>query len=254
MDIILFTVFIIIILKNIKKKFYPSSNDKKIKRKAYKSYLLEAIFLLLIIYVPTIINSFFGGKGFFPDNKFFTNKVAYYLTAAIFAYNVFEYIKNTIIQHNIAAIPYRPIYLIDKLYLNKDLTKRERNKKEVLIKVNFPESSTKLRNVNVYKINDEDMLETLTSYYLLNNNDTVYDGSLKNDLLLVGDTHNRERIFTLITEHSVMSAIDKTYRLNFHIDDLVFIPQDPMYETDKDDLIERLRKIIEKSLYYKKTK
>lgn len=103
-------------------------------------------------------------------------------------------------------------------------------------------------------MNDKDELELLKYHSKLNNNDLVYEGSLKNDLLVVVDTVNRERVFTIITEHNIVSAIDQTFLLNFHINDLAYKTQDPMYESDKKILIKRLHKIIKNSIYYKKTR
>lgn len=137
------------------------------------------------------------------------------------------------------------------MYNTKKITKKERSKKEVKITVNFAEGDAVLRNVNVYKLNEMDELEPLLTYSQLNNNDEVYKGSLKNDLLVVVDTQNRERVFTIITEQNIVSAIDQTYRLNFNINDLAYKTQDPMYESDKKTLIKRLHKIIKNSIYYK---
>lgn len=226
----------------------------KIKRKTTKRFIIETIFLFLIFYSPILVYSTLNEKGFMPDDKFFSNKVMYYSTASIFAYNTFRYIKDTVEQRHIAAMPYRPVYIVNKLYLDKKLSKKERNNKEVQIRINFPEGNAKLRNINVYKLNDKDALELHTSYAILSDNDIIYNGSFKNDLLVVADTLNRERVFTLITEHNIMNAIDNTYRLNFHKDDLAYSSQDPMYESDKNNIIKRLQKIITKSIYYKKTK
>lgn len=252
--IIILTAIICYLLYHIKNWIELKLYNKRIKRKTSNSFILEGIFLFIIFYSPILVYSTLNEKGFMPDDKFFSNKVMYYSTAAIFAYNMFRYITNTIEHRHITAMPYRPVYIVNKLYLDKKLSKRERNTKEVQIKITFPEGNAKLRNINVYKLNVEDVLEPLTSYAILNDNDTIYKGSLKNDLLVVADTLNRERIFTLITEHNIMNAIDNTYRLNFHKDDLAYSSQDPMYESDKNYIIKRLDKIISKSIYYKKTK
>lgn len=229
-------------------------NVKPIRRKSSKRYIFETVIPCSIIYILLYIQPYLIEKGCIYNKDIIDSKIANYLTALIFMYNAFRYIKDTKEQHNMAAIPYRPFYLVERMYNAKKITKKERSKKEVKITVNFAEGDAVLRNVNVYKLNEMDELEPLLTYSQLNNNDEVYRGSLKNDLLVVVDTQNRERIFTIITEHNIVSAIDQTYRLNFNIYDLAYKTQDPMYDSDKEDLNNRLSEIIKKSLYYKDTK
>lgn len=229
-------------------------NVKPIRRKSSKRYILETVIPCSIIYILLYIQPYLIEKGCIYNKDIIDSKIANYLTALIFMYNAFRYIKDTKEQHNMAAIPYRPFYLVEKMYLDRKLTKKDRGKKEVKIIVNFAEGDAIIRNVNVYKLNDKDELELITSHTKLNNNDKVYEGSLKSDLLVVVDTQNRERIFTIITERNIVSAIDQTYRLNFSINDLAYKTQDPMYESDKKILIQRLHNIIKNSTYYKKTR
>lgn len=242
-------------------------NIRTIKRKTSKRFILEIIFLCIIFSIYIILpmdlkdlpnKNVITSNDDLPNknpatnnNNLFDNKIMYYLSALIFAYNALRYIIDTVEQHDIAAIPYRPFYLVERMYNTKKITKKERSKKEVKITVNFAEGDAVLRNVNVYKLNEMDELEPLLTYSQLNNNDEVYKGSLKNDLLVVVDTQNRERVFTIITEQNIVSAIDQTYRLNFNINDLAYKTQDPMYESDKKTLIKRLHKIIKNSIYYK---
>lgn len=252
--IIISTAIIVSLIILIKKVVSVKFNIRTIKRKSSKRYIYETVVPCTIIYILFYIQPYLINKGCITDENTIDSKIANYLTAFIFAYNAFRYIADTIEQRNLAAIPYRPVYLVEKSFLNKKLTKKERAKKEVKITVNFAEGDAVLRNVNVYKVIDKDELEPLTSYSKLNNNDLVYEGTLKNDLIIVVDTHNRERVFTIITEHNIVSAIDQTYLLNFHVNDLAYKTQDPMYESDKKILIKRLRKIIINSIYYKKTR
>lgn len=270
MDIILISTAFISILVVLMKWFCVKFNIWTIKRNASKRFILELIFICIIFSIPKILpfvlkyslnknvvstnDDSLNESADTTNNDLYNNEIMYYLSALIFAYNAFRYLIDTIEQQHIAAIPYRPFYLVEKAYLDKKITKKERAKKEVKITVNFAEGNAVLRNVNVYKLNDIDELEPLLTYTQLNNNDEVYKGSLKNDLLVVVDTQNRERIFTIITEHNIASAIDQTYRLNFNIYDLAYKTQDPMYDYDKEILNNRLSEIIKKSLYYKDTK
>lgn len=249
--IIISVVIIVLLILLIKKIVRVKFNIRTIKRKSSKRFFLETIFLCVILYGPILMRPYLSNNGIISDDNNFDSKIANFLATLIFMYNAFRYILDTIEQHNIAAIPYRPVYLVEKLYLAKKITKKERSKKEVKITVNFAEGDAVLRNVNVYKLNEMDELEPLLTYSQLNNNDEVYKGSLKNDLLVVVDTQNRERVFTIITEQNIVSAIDQTYRLNFNINDLAYKTQDPMYESDKKTLIKRLHKIIKNSIYYK---
>lgn len=282
MDIILISAAFISILVVLMKWFCVKFNIWTIKRNASKRFILEIIFICIIFSIPKILpfvlkcslnknvittngdslnknvvstnDDSLNESADTTNNDLYNNEIMYYLSALIFAYNAFRYLIDTIEQQHIAAIPYRPFYLVEKAYLDKKITKKERAKKKVKITVNFAEGNAVLRNVNVYKLNDMDELEPLLTYTQLNNNDEVYKGSLKNDLLVVVDTQNRERIFTIITEHNIASAIDQTYRLNFNIYDLAYKTQDPMYDYDKEILNNRLSEIIKKSLYYKDTK
>lgn len=252
--IIISTAIILSLIVLIKKILSVTFNIRTIKRKSSKRYIYETVIPCTIIYILFYIQPYLIEKGCITDETVIDSKIANYLTAFIFAYNVFRYIVDTIEQRNLAAIPYRPVYLVEKSYLDKKVTKKERAKKEIKIFINFAEGDAIIRNVNVYKLNDKDELEPLASHSKLNNNDLVYEGSLKNDLLVVVDTVNRERVFTIITEHNIVSAIDQTFLLNFHINNLAYKTQDPMYESDKKCLIKRLRKIIINSIYYKKTR
>ena len=252
--IIISTAIIVSLIILIKKVVSVKFNIRTIKRKSSKRYIYETVIPCTIIYILFYIQPYLIEKGYITDETVIDSKIANYLTAFIFMYNAFRYIADTIEQRNLAAIPYRPVYLVEKLYLDKKITKKDRAKKEVKIFINFAEGDAIIRNVNVYKLNDKDKLEPLTSCSKLNNNDLVYEGSLKSDLLIVVDTINRERVFTIITEHNIASAIDQTYLLNFHINDLAYKTQDPMYESDKKILIKRLHKVIENSMYYKKTR
>lgn len=252
--IIISTAIILSLIVLIKKILSITFNIRTIKRKSSKKYIYETVIPCTIIYILFYIQPYLIKKGCITDENIIDSKIANYLTAFIFMYNAFRYIADTIEQRNLAAIPYRPIYLVEKSYLDKKITKKERSKKEVKIFINFAEGDAITRNVNVYKLNDKDELELLKYHSKLNNNDLVYEGSLKNDLLVVVDTVNRERVFTIITEHNIVSAIDQTFLLNFHINDLAYKTQDPMYESDKKILIKRLHKIIKNSIYYKKTR
>ena len=252
--IIISVVIIVLLILLIKKIVRVKFNIRTIKRKSSKRFFLETIFLCVILYGPILMRPYLSNNGIISDDNNFDSKIANFLATLIFMYNAFRYILDTIEQHNIAAIPYRPVYLVEKLYLDKKITKKDRSKKEVKITVNFAEGDAIIRNVNLYKLNDKDGLEPLTSHSKLNNNDLVYEGSLKNDLFIVVDTVNRERIFTIITEHNIVSAIDQTYRLNFNINDLAYKTQDPMYKSDKKILSNRLHKIIKNSIYYKSTR
>lgn len=250
--LIISTAIIVSLIILIKKIVSVKFNIRTIKRKSSKRFFLESIFLCIILYGPILIRPYLSNKGIISDDNNFDSKIANFLATLIFMYNAFRYILDTIEQHNLAAIPYRPVYLVEKSHLDKKIIKKERAKKEVKITVNFAEGDAIIRNVNVYKLNDKDELEPLTSHSKLNNNDLVYEGSLKNDLLVAVDTVNRERVFTIITEHNIVNAIDQTYRLNFNINDLAYKTQDSMYESDKKFLINRLHKIIQNSIYYKK--
>lgn len=247
-------IVVILLLVIIKKILSVILNFKPIRRKSSKRYIFETVIPCLIIYILFYIQPYLIEKGCITNKDIIDGKIANYLTALIFMYNAFRYISDTMGQNNMAAIPYRPFYLVEKMYLDRKLTKKDRGKKEVKITVNFAEGDAIIRNVNVYKLNENDELEPLTSHSKLNNNDLVYEGSLKSDLLIVVDTVNRERVFTIITEHNIVNAIDQTYRLNFNINDLAYKTQDPMYESDKKFLINRLHKIIKNSIYYKKTR
>lgn len=105
------------------------------KRNASKRFILEIIFICIIFSIPKILpfvlkyslnknvvstnDDSLNESADTTNNDLYNNEIMYYLSALIFAYNAFRYLIDTIEQQHIAAIPYRPFYLVEKAYLDK---------------------------------------------------------------------------------------------------------------------------------------
>lgn len=242
--IIIIVIAIIVAICVAKIKTQNKIKVKLSKRKMSKHLLEEAIFLSLLLNGPKIIDYFFSILKIKNVDDLYYNTIMYYSTILIFTYGIVKYIPNMLKEENNARIPYKPWYFIESNYLDTKL-----GNKKVKITVGFAEGSAKIRNVNVYSINNN-QLDFIRNYTILSDGDTIYQGPLMDDIFIVSDTFNSERVFTLISKNNVLHAIDTTYRLNFSVYDLLYIAQDPMRKKEKKELILRLCKIIENSIYY----
>lgn len=179
------------------------------------------------------------------------NIVMYYLTAIIFGYDMLKYIRNKSRKEIRETNPYRPIYLVEKIYYKRNNKQRVKKIKKVKITALFSDNNIIIRNVHIYTLNINDKLGNCNVVEIVNCNKTFYENEFRNGLFIVADTLNRERIFTLVTEDAIINAIENTSYLNFYINDLILQSQDPIYESHFNNLKERLKNIIESSHYYK---
>lgn len=190
-----------------KTKKYELLVFKKNNFKSEIYILLAILWYLFFIYILILGNNITEKQ---IELKIFLGIVKIILAFMPIVISIIQYIRTEKNKNYDETIKYNPIYLIETNKNIHTVEQQKINKKQIKIRVLFKEKTASIRNVKVYKYSNDYILKQINSLSLLSYCEIVCDSSINENIFIVADTINNDRVYTLISGENVVHAIDSS--------------------------------------------
>lgn len=193
-----------------KTKKYELLVFKKNNFKSEIYILLAILWYLYFIYILILGNNITDISEKQREHKIISDIGKIILAFMPIVISIIHYNRSEKNKNNDERIKYNPIYLIETNRNIHTVEQQKINKKQIKIRVLFKEKTASIRNVKVYKYSNDYILKQINSLSLLSYCEIVCDSSINENIFIVADTINNERVYTLISGENVVHAIDSS--------------------------------------------